>query len=100
MTPSEFGRLQQDANELKRGHADLNTRVEALKAELQANTAVTRETAEVTKDIKEVIDAARMGFKVIGGIGTIARWAGAIAFAIGTIWGLVYAAMHGGAPPK
>ena len=55
---------------------------------------------ELTKEIRDAIVAAKMGFKVIGGIGQIVKWAGIISAAALSIYAAIFALMHGGASPK
>ena len=55
---------------------------------------------ELTADIKDLLTAARVGFKVLGGLGTAAKWVGAMAAAGMAIWVALYALTHGGATPK
>lgn len=89
--------------ELSAIHDRLNAgdkRMEAIESQLVENTRLTIENTEITKDIKEVLDAARLGFKVIGGLGSLAKWTGSIAAALAAIWGFVYLLTHGGVPPK
>lgn len=65
MTPSEFGRLQE-------GHEAMKLEITEMRVELAANT-------EITNQIKEVLEAARTGFKVIGWLGALVKWGAAIA---------------------
>lgn len=65
MTPSEFGRLQE-------GHEAMKLDIAEMRVELSANTAITSE-------IREVLTAARTGFKVIGWLGSFVKWGAAIA---------------------
>lgn len=67
-------------------------RMTSIEVELKANTAL-------TTDVKALLDAARMGLKVIGWFGTAAVWVGKIAAAIGTVYGAWQLIKHGN-PPK
>lgn len=55
---------------------------------------------ELTADIKDLLTAARVGFRVLGGLGTAAKWVGALAGAGMAIYMALYTLTHGGAPPK
>jgi hypothetical protein len=67
-------------------------RMAAIERELQNNTQVTRE-------VRELMELGRNGFKVLGWFGVAAKWVGSLAAAVAAVWALVYAAMHGGKPP-
>jgi hypothetical protein len=45
------------------------------KAELDRNTALTQAIQTDTADILAALAAARLGLKVLGGMGTVAKWA-------------------------
>lgn len=64
------------------------------------NTELTQRNAETTQDIKDLIVAARLGFKVLGGLGAIVKWLGVISAGALAIYSALYAATHGGVPPK
>ena len=64
-----------------------------MRDELAVNTAATAE-------ILDVLAAARMGFKVLGGLGVAAKWVGILAGAALSIYTAIYAMTHGGATPK
>lgn len=53
----------------------------------------------LTAEIKEILDTAKAGFKVIGGLGVALQWAGKIAAALVALWGFFFAVTHAG-PPK
>lgn len=74
---------------LDRGSA----RMDQMQREMAANT-------DVTVEIRELMAAARVGFKVLGGLGIAAKWVAAIASAAAAVYGLIYAATHGGQMPK
>ena len=50
---------------------DAAVRMDTMQRELTANT-------EVTTEVRELLSAAKGGLKVIGGIGTVAKWIGGI----------------------
>jgi hypothetical protein len=71
---------------------DGKERMDAMQAELSDNTTVTRE-------IREMLDMGRAGLRVLGALGAVAKWLGAIAMGIGSIWALVQA-VKTGTPPS
>lgn len=77
------GQLEAIHQRLERG----DKRMASIEAEVSKNTAITAE-------IKEILDAARLGFKVLGGLGVALKWAAGIAAALGTLWAI----FHNGGP--
>lgn len=67
-------------------------RMKAIEDELRQNTDTTRE-------VRELMELGRSGFKVLGFFGVAAKWVGAIAAAFVSVWGLIYTITHGGKPP-
>jgi hypothetical protein len=80
-----------DINQIKRELAAGGLRMTAIERELQMNTSV-------TADVRALLDAARVGLKVLGALGTAVTWAAKIAGAAVAIWGAWQAIKHGGAP--
>lgn len=68
-------------------------RMDKMSEELAANTAITEE-------IRDLMTAARVGFKVLGAFGVFAKWIGMLAGAALAVYTLLYALTHGGATPK
>lgn len=70
--------------------------------DLQAHLAVVRQelarNSEVTEDIREILAAAKVGLRVLGGIGQAVRWLSIVATACVAIWGAWQAFMHGSKP--
>lgn len=87
--PTDADRLEAIEVRLARG----SVRMDEFATELKRNT-------DATEDIREILQAARLGFKVIGGLGAVFKWVGTLAGAAVAIWGLIYALTHGGVPPK
>lgn len=52
------------------------------------------ENNTLTAEIKDILDAAKLGFKVIGGLGLLLKWAAGLGAAIATIWAI----WHGASP--
>lgn len=100
LTPNEHARLL-DSLKTNRDRIDgvherldnSSRRMELFEAEMRSNTAATLE-------VRDILQAARVGLKVLGGIGVAAKWLGTIAAAAFAIWTFVYALMHNGASPK
>lgn len=63
-------------------------RMKAIEVELRENT-------DTTKEVRELLEVGRSGFKVLGWIGVAAKWLGGVAVAVGAIWSL----LHGVQPP-
>lgn len=74
--------------------------LQAVRAELRANTEVTTGIADLTQDIRDVLVAGRVGLKVLGGVGTTVKWLGIIAGGALAIYTALYALTHGGVAPK
>ena len=58
-----------------------------------------RDNNQMTREIRDVMVAGKVGLKVLGGVGIAVKWAGVLAAAALAVWSFVYALMHG-APPK
>jgi hypothetical protein len=70
----------------------IEARLSAVETDIQLNTAL-------TKEIRDVMVAGRVGLKVLGGVGTAIKWLGMLAAAIVAIYSASYLLLHGG-PPK
>jgi len=81
-------RLQEVSQCLQLGEARMGN----IETELRANSATTVE-------VREILSTAKAGFKVLGGIGTLVRWAGYLAAAGATIYTAWHMLTHGGKPP-
>lgn len=82
-----------DLADVQRQLASGDLRMNAIEVELRNNT-------DLTADVKALLDAARVGLKVIGWIGTVAVWAGKIAAGIGAVYAAWQLIRHGGPPSK
>ena len=60
---------------LAAGHEQLKAKVDGIHEELRANS-------EVTNEIRDILSAARTGFKVVGWLGTFVKWAAGIGAAV------------------
>ena len=69
-----------------------DTRMGSLEAALTGNSAVTAE-------VRDILSVAKMGLRVLGGVGMLVRWCGYVAAAGAAIYSAWYMATHGGKPP-
>ena len=67
-------------------------RMGGLEAELSKNSTTTTE-------VREILDTARAGLKVLGGIGTMVRWMGYLAAAGAALYTGWHMLTNGGKPP-
>lgn len=82
-------RLADIDQRLQRG----DTRMASIEADLASNTAITRE-------IRDLMDAARLGLRMLGGLGQVAKWCGVLATAAVALYTAGYMLLHGGQPPS
>ena len=75
-------------------------KIESRLSVVEEQLTLIAKSATLTEEIRDAIVAAKMGFKVIGGIGWIVKWAGILSAAALSIYGAVFALTHGGVPPK
>lgn len=68
--------------------ADGGQRMSAIESELRMNTAV-------TSDVRALLEATRVGLKVLGALGTVATWAAKIIGAAAAIYAAWQAIKHG-----
>ena len=68
-------------------------RLAALEGQLTRNT-------DMTAELLDVVSAVKSGFRVLGWLGTAAKWLGYIAAGAGAVYTLFYMATHAGQPPK
>lgn len=67
-------------------------RMKAIELELRDNTTTTRE-------VRDLLEIGRSGFKVLGWMGVLAKWIAAVAGAAAAIWGLLHLGDAGGVKP-
>lgn len=67
-------------------------RMDSMQKELSDNTAITTE-------VREILGTAKGAFRFFSAVGTVIKWLGGIATAVGTIYALIYMATHGGRMP-
>ncbi len=85
---------REDLGHVQRQLAAGGDRMTAIERDIKANT-------ELTAEVKDLLNAAKLGLKVLGWIGVFAVWVGKIATAAITLWGLFQLIRHGApTPPK
>jgi hypothetical protein len=77
-------------------HDILTQRMDRLEASVSENTKLTQGIKEDTSEFLEVFRAVRGGFKVLGWLGNIAKWAAGLGAAVA---GLYFALKSGGPHP-
>lgn len=87
-TDSDFVQLDEMNARLDRGDERM-TRIE---------DRITENT-DLTRDIRDLMDAGRAGLRVLEWIGTAAKWLGLIASACMGVYAVAWTATHGGRPP-
>lgn len=75
-------------------------RMDAMQAEIKANTALTLALKTDTSELLEILNAGKGGLKVLGWIGTVVKWVGGMAATAIAIYGFLQVVLHGAAPPK
>lgn len=90
---SDVPATREDVEEIQRQLAALGLRMGATESELRMNTSV-------TADVRALLEAARVGLRVLGAIGTAVQWAAKIAGAAAAIYAAFQFLKHGGPPPK
>ena len=62
-------------------HADNQRRLMALETAMAANTALTQDLRSDTQELLDLFRTAKGGFRVVGWIGTFAKWSTGLAAA-------------------
>ena len=69
-----------------------DSRMASLETELSTNS-------DITTEVRDILSVAKVGLRVLGGVGVLVRWAGYLAAAGAAIYSAWYMATHGGKPP-
>ena len=69
-----------------------DTRMGAMESEINASSAITTE-------VRDILSVAKVGLRVLGGVGTLVRWVGYLSAAGAAIYSAWYMVTHGGRPP-
>lgn len=74
----------------------IHERLARLEAEMKANTEVTTELKQGMGEVLDILNLGKSGMRVLGMMGSVARWTAGILTAAAAIW----AALHnaGGGP--
>lgn len=72
--------------EVTSGLGELRDRVGRLEKGLADNTAATARVEENTSELVEMFRSAKGGFRVLGYIGSILKWAAAVAASLVALW--------------
>lgn len=83
--------LEASFAEMKSAHANMAQ-------QLQTNTTLTTEIANNTKELIEIFKGAKLGVMLIRFLGRVLVWAGGIALAGASLWGIIDAIKSGRAP--
>jgi peptidoglycan hydrolase CwlO-like protein len=75
-------------------------RMKAIEAQLAEQSQKIAENTSLTRDIRDLMEMARAGFRVLGVMGTAARWIGVIAAAGVSVWTLIQTIKSGHPPSK
>lgn len=76
----------------------LEKRVEGIERGIEKNTEATLEGNRDAREILELFQNVRGGFKVLGWLGAAAKWVAAIAAMFSALW-VLWHQMHGGPKP-
>ena len=80
--------------------AAIEARLERGSARMDLHEQALAENTAITQEIRDLLAAFKGGFKVLGWLGTGAKWAGIFAGAGLALYRAWYAIRHGGAEPK
>lgn len=78
----------------------ISERMDLMDAEIKRNIAATNVNTALAQEILELFSAVKGGFRVLGWLGTGAKWLGGIAGAGVALWVAWHTLTHGGVPPK
>ena len=81
--------------EVKKEFEGIDRRLNNGKDRMDKLEAAIAENTKITREIKDIVDLGRSFFIILGHIGTVAKWIGAIGTAIAAI----YALFHLNQPP-
>lgn len=81
-----------DLSNIQRQLATGDLRMNAIETELRNNTAL-------TADIRALLEAARLGLRVLGTIGTVVQWAAKVVGGVAAIYAAWQLIRHGNSKP-
>ena len=77
-------------NRIEANQARMEANQVALARALAQNTRVTEESRATNEEVRAILSAGKTGLRVLGGLGTAARWLASIAAAIAALKGGIY----------
>jgi hypothetical protein len=93
-----------DAKVLKDELTKLSQRVDALESGYESDMNKLEikmdENTEITNRVRDILETADGFFKFTRAFGRLIRWLAKYSLWFMTIWGAIWATMHGGEPPK
>ena len=102
MNPEEFRAFQELVHER---FAKGIERMDAIEQMILANQKASVDTAAavaehmaITREMKDAFDLAKTGLRVVGVLGTVAKWVATIAGALVAIWAAIHGTGNGGKP--
>lgn len=91
LSESEWARLEAIDGRLEANITrmwELSSRVKVVEDKIDSNTQATLEGNRDAREILEIFQAVRGGLRVLGWLGTAAKWVAGIAAAVGGLWTL------------
>lgn len=82
----------------ERLHA-IETRLDAIETAQRTSIAVTLEGNRDAREMLEIFQAVKGGFRVLGWLAVVVRWAGYMGGAVGTLYGAWHLFSSGGPKP-
>lgn len=76
----------------------IERRLDVSDARMVAIEQSLKDNTDVTKEVRDFLTAMRGGFKVLGWLGTGAKWIGYVAGAVAAVAGAIYTIKTGGRP--
>lgn len=78
----------------------ISERMDLMDTEIKINIRATNLNTGLTQEILDLFSDFKSGFRVLGWLGTGAKWLGGIAGAGVALWAAWQTLTHGGVPPK
>lgn len=69
--------------------ASMHVRINAVESSIAANTLITRNISSDTGELLDIINSVKGGFKVMGWVGVLAKWAASLLAVFGAIYAFV-----------
>jgi hypothetical protein len=78
----------------------IEDRLAEAEKQLSAMREELRDNSEITQDIREILVAAKVGLRVLGGLGQLVKWLGIVAGGVAAVYGAWQAITKGLQLPK